>query len=76
MHADAITHIGRNTRGVRVMNVKNGYVATVDVTERDNEAEVEAPEETEASAEALEGETEVVETETTETVETTEETQE
>ena len=53
MHADAITKIGRNTRGVRVMNVKDSEVATVDVTERDDEAEVEAPEETELSAEAL-----------------------
>lgn len=53
MHADAITRIGRNTRGVRVMNVKGSEVATIDVTERDDEAEVEAPEETELSAEAL-----------------------
>ena len=53
MHADAITRIGRNTRGVKVMNVKGSEVATVDVTERDDEAEVEAPEETELSAEAL-----------------------
>ena len=53
MHADSITRIGRNTRGVKVMNVKDSEVATVDVTERDDEAEVEAPEETELSAEAL-----------------------
>ena len=53
MHADAITRIGRNTSGVKVMNVKGSEVATVDVTERDDEAEVEAPEETELSAEAL-----------------------
>jgi hypothetical protein len=30
------------------MNVKSGEVATVDVTERDDEAEVAAPEETAA----------------------------
>ena len=53
MHADSITKIGRNTRGVKVMNVKDSEVATVDITERDDEAEVEAPEETELSAEAL-----------------------
>ena len=48
MHADTISCIGRSTRGVRVMNVKGSEVATVDVTERDDEAEVEAPEETAA----------------------------
>ena len=48
MHADTISRIGRSTRGVRVMNVKDSLVATVDVTERDDEAEVEAPEETAA----------------------------
>jgi DNA gyrase subunit A len=48
MHADTISCIGRSTRGVRVMNVKESEVATVDVTERDDEAEVEAPEETAA----------------------------
>jgi len=53
MHADSITKIGRNTRGVKVMNVKNSEVATVDVTEKDEDAEVEAPEETELSEEAL-----------------------
>ena len=53
MHADSITKIGRNTRGVKVMNVKDSEVATVDITERDDEAEVEEPEETELSAEAL-----------------------
>ncbi len=61
MHADAISCIGRATRGVRVMNVKDSEVATVDVTERDDEAETQAPEETAAdlSAEDLAGETEV-----------------
>ena len=48
MHADTISHIGRNTRGVRLMNVRDGVVATVAVTEKDDEAEVEAPEETAA----------------------------
>ena len=46
MHADSISRIGRATRGVRVMNVKDSLVATVDVTERDDEAETAAPEET------------------------------
>ncbi len=48
MHADSISHIGRNTRGVRLMNVRDGAVATVAVTEKDEDAEVEAPEETAA----------------------------
>ena len=48
MHADTISRIGRTTRGVRVMNVKDSLVATVDVTERDDEAETQAPEETAA----------------------------
>ena len=48
MHADTISRIGRTTRGVRVMNVKDSLVATVDVTERDDEAETLAPEETAA----------------------------
>ncbi|MBR2341132.1 MAG: DNA gyrase subunit A [Clostridia bacterium] len=46
MHADTISRIGRTTRGVRVMNVKDSFVATVDVTERDDEAETLVPEET------------------------------
>ena len=73
MHADTISRIGRTTRGVRVMNVKDSLVATVDVTERDDEAETQAPEETAADLspeELAEGmETEVAE-ETVETVET------
>ena len=48
MHADTISKIGRTTRGVRVMNVKGSLVSTVDVTERDDEAEAQAPEETAA----------------------------
>ena len=65
MHADTISRIGRSTRGVRVMNVKDSLVATVDVTERDDEAETQAPEETAADLspeELAEGvETEVAE---------------
>ena len=48
MHADSISRIGRSSRGVRVMNVKDSLVATVDVTERDDEEEVALPEETAA----------------------------
>ena len=48
MHADAISQIGRATRGVRLMKLKDGIVATVAVTERDDEAETAAPEETAA----------------------------
>ncbi len=75
MHADTISRIGRTTRGVRVMNVKDSLVATVDVTERDDEAETQAPEETVADlspedlAETVEDEVE----ETTATVDETEE---
>ena len=67
MHADAISCIGRSTRGVRVMNVKDSEVATVDITERDDEAETQAPEETAAdlSPEDLAGETEIEEAEET-----------
>ncbi len=62
MHADTISCIGRSTRGVRVMNVKGSLVATVDITERDDEAETQAPEETAAdlSPEDLAGETEEI----------------
>lgn len=48
MHADTVSTIGRNTRGVRLMNVRTGNIATVAVTDRDDSAEVEAPEETAA----------------------------
>ena len=71
MHAEDISHIGRNTRGVRLMNVRGGAVATVALTEKDEEAETVAPEETAAdlSPEEL---AEGAETEdTTETQETT-----
>ncbi|MCH5148561.1 MAG: DNA gyrase subunit A [Clostridiales bacterium] len=61
MHCDAISKIGRATRGVRLMRLKDGCVATVAVTERDDEAETAAPEE--ATAEDLaETPDEVVET--------------
>ena len=87
MHADTISRIGRSTRGVRVMNVKDSLVATVDITERDDEAETQAPEETLAdlTPEDLVGEADVEETEevvlddeaeNAETTEITEETEE
>ena len=56
MHCDSISRIGRNTRGVRLMRLKDGAVATVAVTERDEEAETQAPEET--AADVAEEETE------------------
>ncbi len=46
MHAESVSHIGRNTRGVRLMTVRDGVVATVAVTEKDDAAEVELPDET------------------------------
>ncbi|MGN0822320.1 MAG: DNA gyrase subunit A [Candidatus Gallimonas sp.] len=60
MHGDSISRIGRNTRGVRIMNVRGGMVATVAITERDETAEVTAPEETAADlpAEEITGEEE------------------
>ena len=63
MHADTISCIGRSTRGVRVMNVKGSFVATVDITERDDEAETQEPEETAAdlSPEDLAGEADTAE---------------
>ncbi len=51
MHCSSISTIGRASRGVRLMRLKDGLVATVAVTERDDEAETEAPEE--ATAEDL-----------------------
>ncbi|MDE6059734.1 MAG: DNA gyrase subunit A [Clostridia bacterium] len=65
MHAESISQIGRSTRGVRLMKVRGGVVATVAVTEKDEEAEVAAPEETAADLppEALAEETEKEETE-------------
>ncbi|MDE6505395.1 MAG: DNA gyrase subunit A [Clostridia bacterium] len=51
MHCSDISRIGRSARGVRLMRLKDGAVATVAVTERDDEAETAAPEE--ATAEDL-----------------------
>ena len=48
MHCDSISRIGRATRGVRLMRIKDGAVASVAITERDDEAETAAPEETAA----------------------------
>jgi len=48
MHCSAISKFGRASRGVRLMRLKDGAVATVAVTERDDEAETAAPEETAA----------------------------
>ncbi len=46
MHCSDISTIGRATKGVRLMRLKDGKVATVAVTERDDEVETQAPEET------------------------------
>ncbi len=48
MHCDSISKIGRAARGVRLMKLKDGAVATIAITERDDEAEIAAPEETAA----------------------------
>ena len=48
MHGESISQIGRNTRGVRLMRVRGGKVATVAIAEKDEEEEVAAPEETAA----------------------------
>ena len=45
MHCSDISTIGRSTKGVRLMRLKDGQVATVAVTERDDEVETQAPEE-------------------------------
>ena len=45
MHCSSISTIGRSARGVRLMRLKDGLVATVAVTERDDEAEAAVPEE-------------------------------
>ena len=54
MHCADISRIGRASRGVRLMRLKDGVVATVALTERDDEAEAQAPEEsvTDVPAEA------------------------
>lgn len=46
MHCSNISKFGRASRGVRLMRLKDGAVATVAVTERDDEAEAALPEET------------------------------
>ena len=48
MHCADISRFGRASRGVRLMRLKDGVVATVALTERDDEAETQAPEETAA----------------------------
>lgn len=53
MHAEDILQIGRNTRGVKLMSVREGVVATVATTLKDEEAETTAPEETTLSDEAM-----------------------
>jgi len=48
MHCEDISRFGRASRGVRLMRLKDGLVATVAITEKDEEAEVSAPEESAA----------------------------
>ena len=64
MHGDSISKIGRNTRGVKLMRLRGGKVATVAITERDEEAEVEVPEETAADVPVEAVEDDEAETET------------
>ena len=68
MHVADISRIGRASRGVKLMNVRAGTIATVAVTERDDSEEAEKPEETaadlppeEIEPEEVEAEEEVVE---------------
>ena len=63
MHVADISRIGRASRGVRLMNVRAGTIATVAVTERDDTEETEKPEETAADVPPEEIEPEEVETE-------------
>lgn len=53
MHAENILQIGRNTRGVKLMSVREGVVATVATTQKDDDAETTAPEETTLTEEAV-----------------------
>ena len=53
MNAEGILTVGRKRRGFKLMRLKEGVVATVATTQRDEEEEVTAPEETTASDEAL-----------------------
>lgn len=48
MHCSDISRFGRASRGVRLMRLKDGVVATLALTERDDEAETQAPEESAA----------------------------
>ena len=41
MHCSDISHIGRNTKGVRLMKLKGGSVATIALTARDEEEAAE-----------------------------------
>ncbi len=43
MHAKDISKIGRNTQGVRIMRLKDGFVATVAVTNTENDEDTEKP---------------------------------
>ena len=54
MHCSDISRFGRASRGVRLMRLKEGVVATVALTERDDEAETQAPEESAADVPAEE----------------------
>ncbi len=45
MHGADISRIGRNTRGVKLMTLRNSSVATVAITDRDDDAQTEKPEE-------------------------------
>jgi len=59
MHCSDISCFGRASMGVRLMRLKDGSVATVALTERDDEAETAAPEESveeESSEEAPDNE--------------------
>ena len=42
MHCDSISRIGRNTKGVRLMRLRSGCVATVALTARDEDEAAEA----------------------------------
>ncbi len=54
MHCADISRFGRASRGVRLMKLKDGQVATVALTERDDDAEAQAPEESAADVPAEE----------------------
>ncbi|MCD8205048.1 MAG: DNA gyrase subunit A [Clostridia bacterium] len=57
MHCSDISKIGRGTKGVKLMRLRDGgYVATVAVVERDDEEEAAVPEESGLSEEEIERE--------------------